>query len=291
MMKMTKIMYIGAAMLLLLPLVAGAATVLNDTFTDGDRTDGTDAQDTAWFSVCVPIVSVGTDTTLTNGNTLSLTTASTSTSIFRRLVGEFTTQSLTNVGDKITLSLDFRMASLGTTGNTNRGFKVGLFNTNGSSMTADGTSSAEPTSSTPNATSNDTGYFVGIGTGTTGTTALMREDGIGATFMAGTDIAYLTSSTGTSPQIQDLLAHSLTFTITKDSETTLQIDFNLDGGDIDLTSTGGSTLITSFNEVGFSTGSYQTGFVIDNVNVEFIPEPATIALLSLGFFALRRRKN
>jgi hypothetical protein len=283
---MRKIVFLGAAMMLVafLPLTARAAPItwLNDTFTDGGRTNGADALDTAWYFTNGPTVTVGTD--------LSLTTTSTSTSIFRRLAGEFTAQSLTNVGDSITLSMDFKMTSLGTSGNTNRAFRVGLFNTNSSSLTADSTTTAE---STVTNLSNDTGYFVGIGTGTTGTTSLMREDGTGASFMAGSDIAYLTPTGGLSPQIGDLLAHTLIFKITKDSASTVLVDFTLDGGSVDLTAGGGTTTYTTFNEVGFSNGAYQTGFVIDNITVvtDTIPEPATLALLGLGGMAfLRRRK-
>lgn len=292
---MKKFVFLGVVMMLVafMPLAAKATVVLNDTFTDGGRTNGADAQDTAWFATekaSTVTIAVGTDSVLSGGNAQSLTTTSTSTTIFRRLAGEFSSQTLTNVGDWISLSVDFRLTSLGTGGNTSRAFKVGLLNNNGSSLTADLTNSAEPTSSTPTPLSNDFGYFVGIGSGTTGTTALAQEVGTGATFLAGTDLNYLTPTAGLSPQIRDLLAHSLVLTITKDTATTLKIDFNLDGGAIDLTSGGGSTLYTTFNEVGLSTGANATGFVIDNVVVT-IPEPATIALLSLGFFALRKRKN
>ena len=299
---MRKIVFLGVAMMLVafLPLAARAApgTWLNEKFTDGDRATGTDTLDTSWWSTEKPIVNVGAETILPGntptGNALSLTTTSTSTSIFRRLAGGFTSQSLTNVGDSITLSLDFRMTSLGTSGNTNRAFKVGLFNNNGTPLLADGTSSLEPTSTTLTALSDDKGYFVGIGSGTTGTTALAREDGTGPTFMAGTDLAYLTPTAGLSPQIQDLLAHSMVFTVTLDSASTVRIDFTLDGGLVDLTAGGGTipyTPFTIFNEVGFSNGAYQTGFVIDNINVSTIPEPATLALLGLGGMAfLRRRK-
>ncbi len=273
-----------------LPFAARAApgTLLNETFTDGDRATGSDAMDTSWYFTNGPIVSVGTDTVLP-GNTLSLTTTSTSTSIFRRLAGEFTSQSLTNVGDKITLSLDFRLTSLGTSGNTNRAFKVGLFNNNATSITADVTTTAE---STITSLSDDKGYFVGIGSGTTGTTALMREDGTGASFMAGTDIAYLTPASGTFPQIQDLLLHTLVFSVEMDSTSTMKVNFMLDGDPLkSLTAGGGTTLYTTFNEVGFSNGAYQTGFVIDNIKVEYIPEPATLALMGVGGTVLLRRRR
>jgi hypothetical protein len=85
----------------------------------------------------------------------------------------------------------------------------------------------------------------------------------------------LTPNDGNTPQIRDLKAHSIVFTIEKDSATTLKVDFAFDGGgkDKSLTSGGGTTtLVTTFNEVGFCNGSAGTGFVIDNVKVEFIPK-------------------
>lgn len=291
---MKRIVFLGLVLFLMLPLAAraGPVTWLGDPFTDGGRTNGADALDSAWYFTNGPTVGVGAETILPGntptGNALSLTTTSTSTTIFRRLAGEFTAQSLANVGDSITLSVDFRMTTLGTTGNTNRGFKVGLFNNNGTSLTADVATTAEATITS---LSDDKGYFVGIGTGTTGTTAIMKENGLAASFMAGTDIDYLTPSGGLSPQIGDLLAHSLVLTITKDTAGTLKVDFTLDGGAVDLTSGGGTTLVTSFNEVGFSNGAYQTGFVIDNINVTTIPEPATMSILALGALMLQRLRR
>jgi hypothetical protein len=260
-------------LMVLVSLPAAATAIFSDDFTDGNRT--------GWYYTNGPTVSV------TDG-TMVVSTTSTSTTIFRRIAGEFTDQSLTAVGDKITLSLDFKLTDI-TVANVSRAFRFGLFTTNGTSQTVDSTTTAEATVTN---LSDDKGYFVGIGQGT-GTSALLREDGVGASFMAGTDTAYLPASSAT-PNITDTNWHTAVLTITKDTASTVFLEFNLDGGAIDLSNGGSTTVYTTFDEIGFSNGAYNTDFVVDNIVVDFapIPEPATLSLLALGgFFAASLRKR
>jgi hypothetical protein len=243
---------------------------ISDNFNDGDRN--------GWYFTNGPTVSAV-------GNELVVSTTSTSTSIFRRIAGEFSSQTLTNVGDTITLSMDFKLTDF-TVANVNRAFRFGLFTTNATSLTADSTTSAE---ATVTALSDDKGYFVGIGQGT-GTSALQREDGTGASFMAGSDAPTLLAGTTT---VLDQNWHSVVLKITKDTASTVLLDFNLDGGAIEMSNGGSTTVYATFNNIGLSNGSSNTDFVVDNVVVDFtaIPEPATLSILALGALAALRRKH
>ena len=197
-----------------------------------------------------------------------------------------TTALLTTVGDTLTLSFSFRFTN---SPSMNQGaFRFGLFDSNGTSLTADG-----PVATTD----NDRGYYAMVGSAGSlpgSGNVLFVENGGVSPILGGTDrVATTANNNGVS--ISDNLVHTVSLTLTRTSLTAMGMSTT-----IDSTTTTGSfvTLWTSFDEIGFGNtfAATNTQFNIDNVKVtatSVIPEPSTVALCGLAAIGLglgRRRR-
>lgn len=93
---------------------SGATVIFSDSFNDNGRTNGADANDIPWYSVCSPssFTTASDSTAPLSGNTLSVTPNGT----FRGAYGIFNSSITvgsgvalgTTVGDQITVEFDFR---------------------------------------------------------------------------------------------------------------------------------------------------------------------------------------
>ena len=102
----------GILLLLCLPLVAGAAVLVDDPFTDGAKNNGADPLDINWWNANgispeAELTIENDSAGLENGNSSMVFTVG-SSSVSRKFYGTFGTVDLLNVGDGITLSFDFR---------------------------------------------------------------------------------------------------------------------------------------------------------------------------------------
>lgn len=184
----------------------------------------------------------------------------------------------------VPLSFSFRFTAVGTAGNNANNFRFGLHSSNATLITADNTTESD----------NDQGYYFAIGSGTSspGTnTTLFNEGGGTAVILGGTDRAAITTLAG--PGINDNFAHTFVMTLTRTSATNIAASLILDNGS---PITGNDTTAnkrTTFDEIAFGTG-FSTNTVsinIDNVSVEYVPEPAALTLIGLaGAFLLPRRR-
>lgn len=269
---------------------AGGSFIVIDGFDDGERTNGADPLDIAWYrSVNNGSLDVFFDSGAMNSNVLRFTPNVT----FVAVVGVLpTTFSLVNVGDYIELSFDFRYPS--TPGNQGSGLRWGIYNDNGTPVTADDTSSADPNNTAYNhASKNDFGYYFNLSTGTGGTShQLWREIGGTSSITAGSDRFQIGATQTTLPKVADTSVHSGFLRITK-----TVAGVNLKAG-IDSTTyfdeetTG--TVYTSFNGIAFGNASNNQVLYFDNVRVEAVPEPgmlfpALLALAGLVYYALGRK--
>jgi hypothetical protein len=267
-------------------LSAQSITLLNDTFTDAGRTDGTDAQDTAWYAA-------GTGTSLS----VSVDGVSGSSALqynipggFHRILGGMTSHDLL-VGEAMTLRFDLRVISAAA--NVNNAFRFGVFNSQGTRQVDDFFGS----SPTFNGRVGDAGYYATInGTTAIGGLGFFREVDTDGSPVAGPDVALINTANSTA---LGAAYNTLAFTITRTTATSIVGTFSYNGGSpLALGTSAGAPVTTLFDTVYFSVGSNTGGITnmfIDNVNVSVIPEPSTFAalagLLALGGAILRRRKS
>lgn len=232
--------------------VAYDATVVNDPFTDGARSDGADPQDIVWRTVGTPTVAIVNDAAgLASGNAMQLT----STTTFQALIGHCPWIYLNN-GDSVMLS--FRWRFTGTTGlNQARVLRFGLHEFNGTPAITDNTG----------ATVNDRGYFIAANAGATGSnTSINRETGADPV-LSGNDVTVI-GSAGASV-VAGTTAHSATFTITR-SGNSLSFSANIDG-QAAASATDASPVTYAFDQVGIllGGGSVTSPLVVDNVEIKY----------------------
>lgn len=245
---------------------AHAAIVLNDTFdigapaTTGD--EAVDPLDTTWVFDRGGISVVDDTAGLGTGNALQLTS---SDQTFLGTSGGFTPTTLTQTGDSLTLSLDFRAIG-GSLSNNASGLRFGLSDTV--------------------ANLNTYAFVYGTGTSAGGNVLYYPNSIAGGSGSTGL------SAVGTDSSINDNTAHNLVFTITR-TDTGLDFSATIDGTNTFTASDTSSNVFYDFSRVVLNTGNTTTDLRYDNVQVEFtpVPEPSSLALIGLGglcIFARRR---
>ena len=268
---MKKLLFlVGIALFLTTGTHAAVTVVVNDGFDDGDRTNGADALDVDWWKV-----QEGTpgDQTLTvktddgspgigSGNALEVTHVATDNR--RAILANFPEVSLTNIGDSIILSFDFRILS---STNSKEDFRFGILNSNGSVQTSD--------QLVDDIVDNDTGYYVRASTGSQTEWSYVYDEGP-ASFLAGTMSQLL-------PDQQlgglDNQPHTAKMTLTL-TDSGLDLAFVMDeglAGEVSMyTNHTGGSVVTTFNEIGISSNDDDIDYIIDNVVVG-IPDPVVDA--------------
>ncbi|MDB4304828.1 PEP-CTERM sorting domain-containing protein, partial [Akkermansiaceae bacterium] len=282
--------------MLLAPAVNGAV-IFNDSFDDGGFTNGADATDTAWHGT------TGNSAIEIFGGDLSLRSGTSG----RGLHAEFSTQSLSTIGDKITATFNFTTPATIATVAKGGAFRIGLFNSNGETIhTQDGNSSSDA------AWNNVLGNMVDLDVNTAGSENFQfREKPIGLVGdrLLGTTSGFVSQGSG-GEAINYVFAASTAYTGTYSIEMTgaseWMIRSSLDDGAISdfeirtVTSLNTSSYdILAFHVNSATFGSTNAGGDADNgidlqsVSVEFdgVPEPSS-ALLSLigGLMCFKRRR-
>jgi len=276
-------------LLLLVAPLAAQTTLLNDTFSDGSFADQNLTSSAQWLNSSTSGIS------LSNG-TLSVTAG-------RHALAYFTpsgsTQAL-DVGDSISVSLDITFSSVG---NASGGFRVGLFDSNGSTRPS---ANGDNTSFT-----NYNGYiFTSTLDSSTSNSLTLRERATGnngALLSTTASPLYATAGSGGGPTGQTLatgITYSLNYTISRTDSTTLSHTFYLTGGSlIGFTNTFAdpTASTTEFDAFAIlSTSTNGSSFAIDNVAITYtaaaIPEPSTYAMIlggtaMLGLLYHRRRQG
>ena len=266
---------------------AGAAVLFSAPFTAGPLVGGTDASGINWYDRSANTdISVVNDTAgIGAGNALSM--FRTATGMTNRGIVGTLSQPLTLAapGDTITLSFSFRFISTG--GSTSPadavgGFTFGLYNSNGTVVTANNASTSD----------NDSGFRGEFGSGAEEAVAIFKEINSGAGGLGtGIDGGTVTVINPVNVQVNDFLPHTGSITLTYNSPTDLAIALMYDGAAVGSGTS--SVPFLTFDEIVFSQGG-GNGFNLDNVVVESnIPEPGTAALMGLcailGLAGHRRR--
>lgn len=318
-MKLQHTVALTTAALLLGGVTTGQAEVVgHDYFNDGDWTvaDNTSGPGLTWYSLtnedssitALTIVNDDGSPGIGGGNSLNMRPNSSSGN--RPVVATFTPTTLgANIGDKIVVSMNLRFISgvpiEDSEGSSNLSFRLGLFNSNGTSITADG-----QRFDLESGTGNDFGYFARIPIGDPlnpgGTEArLSKETGVASgtsedplfgqdnSSGTGDDVSELGQTTSFLGTIADLELHSIVFSLERTIAgvlTSIQVD-----GGTPFTAEDTNSPFETFDEFAMTNMRITTEWRIDDVLIEniAIPEPSNFALFGLaaGFVVLTRRRR
>jgi hypothetical protein len=283
---MKKIILMLIVGLVFMVVPAKAVSVFSDDFESGTANWYT-VNDNGTMTITNP-----TDATIGTGKVLEMATVGNNKR--RPQLANFAADTTVGVGESIALSFDFRLTSPLT--NTASGFRFGLLNNGGTKVTANNAQDILTT----DVAGNDPGFFGSLSTGTSLGFKVQKDKATASFIMANSDISTIGTANTTTQVINDLLKHSAKLIVAKSSPggvATVTVEMWLDGTMIYTGTNAISPLQWTFNEVAFSANitdlsGTDFGYAIDNVVVDYtaIPEPATIALLALGFVALRKRK-
>lgn len=262
----------------LLALTAGlssqAATInlVNDDFSDGGLTNGTDLLDAVWTSsgqsTNNPISVAAFDSAGNTSNALFKNNTNAGMT-FNVVKGAFTNTTALSIGDSITLAFDLRFTA--TPGASGAGLRIGL------------------------GTSTTTELFQ-LGTGGTASGNFAHYNVADTT--AGTGSVTFTPVPLSTTSITNTLAHTFSLTLTRTGSTSLDFSTTIDG--VSVTSSSGATSISAFtfNRILVGEGTPVMKYNLDNVNVFIttaIPEPSTYAafagLVALGLVAFKRTRD
>jgi hypothetical protein len=279
---------------LLLPVMLSGQVLVNDSWADAGRNNGTDPTDTDWwYSTSSSAIEVGP-------NFLGLVTGGSG----RGIHGTFASQSL-NIGYSLRATYTFTTpATVGTS--QSAAFRIGFFDTTGKpGLAADITAS----SGTPNPIYNNLfGYMVDfdVNTGTENISFRERSNAGSGQLLATTSDYTTLSSGGSTYSIAANTAYTGVLTITRTGESSLDLTATLFQGATQLstyTASDASASTTSFGMLGLHANSLTFGSVntvntpdngidFSNIQIEVlvIPEPSVFALLALGAGILLRRR-
>jgi len=264
----------------------GQNFVFNDSFADGDRIDGVDANDTNWY-------------TTTSSQAIEVSTGSlglVSGTSGRGIHTVVTPQALAQTGDSLTLRFTFTTpATVGTSKSSS--VRFGFFNSNGAAVAQD------YTSSTDSAWDVVSGYMMDwdVGTGSENISFRQRNDptGIGGNDrLLGTTSFFTSLSDGGgaySFTANTTYNGLLQIAMTGASELTLTGTL-ADASDVTLSTFSAAVstdLETTFDLVGLhvnsnvfgsssSPGDPDNGIDFSNISLEVVPEPSTVSFVMGG---------
>lgn len=271
------------------PSTCAETVVFRDGFENGDgglvstrADDAFDALDVPWYQdQNNTTVTVQDDAFSGAGSQRALQLhPNGSINTFRRIAGTFPAVTLGDRnGDRLVLRFDFRLHNGYAIANNTWGFRFGLYDGKTTPVAIDWT-----TFNNNPAVTDDTGYYVRLGTGTSASTGIVKEpagDNPTGGTQAGTDI---TDAGMTAVAINNYAAHRAELTVERISATSLKLRLAVDGTVVatatDTGSVAPSGLVTRFTQVYFANGNVVHDVRVDNVTLTAIPVPrGTVVLL------------
>lgn len=260
------------------PRTAESAIIVDDQFTDGGRSDGSDPLDISWFKNRASTqLSIVDDPVIGSGNALHVDIATFSKPSAHYIVGTFTPVTVgPTPGDKIRASFDFRFSGP-VFADTGANFRLGILSSAGTAIEADGFHSTTEL--------DDVGYGVSFEAAPSVFEGIKRHHGAD---IGGPGDPWLpTVTSGSLDNLGDTaVKHTATWTIERVTASSVQVTFQLDDLEAVTVDSAGNRIETFDELVVRGSLSRPLDFTIDNVRVETIqavPEPATLVVwLLLG---------
>jgi hypothetical protein len=232
--------------------------LVDETFSDGGRTNGADSKDADWFTIGAPgtaLAVVDDSAGIGAGNALRLSPTTTSQGLVAML------PNLVTLAEGETLRLSFTYRFTGTTNlNMAARLRFGLYNSWGTPTTSDANTVVRK---------NDEGYYASTNPGSTNAagTSLGRESNGSEVTMSGGG----TTVGGTGASVNGgTTAHDAVLTITR-SGATIVVSASIDGQTA-ATGTDTEPVTTSFDELAitFGIGATPSPMLIDDITVEYL---------------------
>jgi len=252
------------------PLPIGTGDLVIDGFTDGGRSNGSEALDTAWFTVfppnggTAPTLSIVNDSAgLGSGNALFIDNVTNAAQLgAKSIIAGFVGTTLTNVGDRITLSFDFRLARVAANDARNA-FRFGLNNSGGAPYTADSQykSPGHP------------GYMASVAFGTLGAVPSFLKEGTEGNINSADVTTVGPFGAASLSLLVGEPKYSIALTLTKTaSAVTARLQISGASGVLLLDREVTDPLPqTRFDEFHFSTSQNEADYYLDNVNLNVTP--------------------
>lgn len=277
-------------LVLLFSTLGQAAVILHDTFADGSRLETNLPYESALYASSPADVTVGV-------GSVRQAMASSSRRLHTYFADEGSPLGL-NVGEKLVTTIEF-VPRGALYSSTSRNFRFGLFyDPTSPQHRADSIGD----SGVSNSWQDATGYGVqfSLSSGAASTILVGKRTNFTVTSLLGTTAAY-TWGTGTGGASNLVLDRVYTMTLVLDyqSASLMQVDFTFtDAFGFSTASSltdnglGGGPIYTNFDFLLFRfSAASGTADIIDiqSVKIEYIPEPATLALLAIGGLLTIRR--
>jgi hypothetical protein len=277
--------------------------VASDGFGDGDRNnDGTpegavtNASDVglAWYkaratSVAVGVVNDADDSNATNGieinsgNALDYVVSSSTSN--RPVLANFGMQNLAD-GQMLIVSFDWRITNVATVGTGDRGIRFGIYNSGGTPISSDQSSSTLADDNKGYLFRSDAGIAAGNSADFQYNTTQL---GGGTLFSLGATTADANWA------MDDNDSHHMVASLTRqgnDILVSVQMDSLTPLTGTHLSTAATPATIYGFDELIFTQNSTDVDFRVDNIRIEtdFVPEPASLAAVALlSCLSCRRR--
>ncbi len=235
-----------------------AATIVNDPFTDGSRTNATggDPQGLVYYlGQTSTVVTVTNDTVgLGSGNALWVVP----NGDYAIILGQFNPVTLTDPGDFIRVSFDFRFT--GAPSNASSALRMGLYDTQMTRTTSDTSSTAR---------NDDLGYGAYINPGTTGNNLSVFSENAGNEILGGASPAHVAGfGTAGGSTNCGMTKHTLSLQIIRQTNGDLTFTAQLDAmASATGTVAAASVLTYRFDEfaIGDAGSAIRTPFMMDNL--------------------------
>jgi autotransporter-associated beta strand protein len=252
------------ALIFLCSLPLCAATLVNDPFTDGNRSNATggDIQGAVWYQSIntSSIVSVVDDSAgIGTGNALQMVP----TSDFYRMLAFFPSTTLAGAGDTLKVTFDYRFTVV--PDNLGGGFRIGLCNSAGTKQTADGSPST--TGQTRNDDKNY-GFDTNAGAAASNGTGVRYEDA-GDDILGGSSPGTRNAFGGTGASVASgTTKHTGTLQLTRLPNGDLYVLGQVDNlAAATGTHAAASVLTYTFDEFAFGFGPTHPSLLVDNVSI------------------------